>query len=455
MAKCGSPDENPAGGQLKMREAIASVSAAIFFVVMSPSPLLHGLPKVQTCAAIENLGTCDAYVPGVIIGKPGPDQPMRVFGTWPQGPAEKAGICSGDQILAVNGVSTSDNPMTRSLEEIVSDSPTPIRLELKRDSEIKELDVGRVRESTLAELSKQKFALVGGVLSTVIYVPADELPSEIQQFRKFQDRIAARYGFKSADAWYVPRATQRSGLERVLAARQDNTMLGRLGFAASLESYSAGFLGVLLPKSNEVLVDTVVPDSPAYRVGLLPGDQIVEIDGHDTSGLTIDKIGDLLLEPDEQRVIKMKLNRDGSAMMLSVGTRQMKDLMNSDFDPVPSQWSRRSADDYILGIHALFSAKPNRAAVAAVDYPSPAFNVGLHVGDLLLSINGSPIAQIDRQQLNKLLTPAGSAKLFLEFSQLGKRMNLTITPVTYRQALASIGRKPTKFGTAPDTCSEH
>jgi len=436
-----------------VREVILTIGAFVLLSVAAPSPRLFALPAgARPCAAIENLGICDPYVPGVIIGKPAPNQPMTVFGTWPDGPAEKAGICAGDQIIAVNGVSTSDKTTGRLLEQIVSGSPTPVRLEVKRDSEIKDVNVGRVRESTLAELSKEKFALVGGVLTNVIYVPANEPSKEIQQFRRFQDRTASAYGFSLLDGWYVPKATRRREFERVLAARQSNRMAGRLGFAPSPESYSAGFLAVLVPGTNEVLVDTVIPNSPAYRAGLLPGDQILEINAHNTSGLTTENLQELIRKPDERRTMTLRLNRNGSAIMSTVSTFQMIDTMNSDLDPVPSEAGPKSAGDYILGIHALVSQNPNRAIVAALEYPSPAFDAGLHVGDLLLAINGLPMAKLDRQGLDKLLTPAGPAKVTLELSRLGTRINVTITPITYRAALANLGRKPTKVGTVPDSC---
>jgi len=148
-----------------MREAYMAVCVMVGFLVLTPSVQS---PKAQTvdrpCESIEAAGICDPYVPGTIINIPG-NKPITVLGTWPQGPAEKAGICSGDQILAIDGLSTFDNTTTnRLLKQIAADSPSPIRLEVKRGTETKEVDVGRVRESTLAYLSREKFALIGGLL---------------------------------------------------------------------------------------------------------------------------------------------------------------------------------------------------------------------------------------------------------------------------------------------------
>jgi C-terminal processing protease CtpA/Prc len=89
-----------------------------------------------------------------------------------------------------------------------------------------------------------------------------------------------------------------------------------------------------------------------------------------------------------------------------------------------------------------------------VDYPSPAFDAGLHVGDLIISVNGVAIEQIGRQELGQLLSPKKSLEIALGVSRLGKKMTFRVTPVTYRAALASIGRKLTKFGPAPQHCPE-
>jgi C-terminal processing protease CtpA/Prc len=211
---------------------------------------------------------------------------------------------------------------------------------------------------------------------------------------------------------------------------------------------------MLLAKPDEVLVKTVIPDSPAHHAGLLPGDQIVAINGRSTSGLKLNEIRGLLLKPEEPRELDVKVNRNGSLIVLNIGTRKMKELEDTKLDQVPPDADRSSGDNYILGIYALHGGEPREAMVAHVEYPSPAFDAGLHVGDLLLAVNGLPIAQIDRQNLSKLLTPSGPAKVVLEVSRLNNKMSFTLTPVTYRAALASIGRKPTKFGATPQSCPD-
>jgi C-terminal processing protease CtpA/Prc len=396
-------------------------------------------------------GICDPYVPGTIIFKPG-DKPILVLETWPHGPAEKEGICSGDQIAAVNGISTTDQP--RIVKEIFSSSPSPVRLEVRRGAQIIQFDVPRARESTLAMLSEQKFARVGGLIGffgPVVEFPLSERPAEIQAFQKFLDRMFARDGFKRLDGVYVPAATNPSQFDQVEEARQSDQVNALVGFSPP-QSYSGGFRALLL--KNEVLVETVIPDSPAYHAGVLPGDQIVSISGRDTSGLSAKEINQLLSMNAEPKELTSELVRGQSRITVTMALRRTEEIESS----MPIRFIPSAApplpDSYILGIAVFRPERSGEAVVAHVQYPSPAFKAGIHLGDVLLAVNGLPLDRIDASDLSRLLTPSSAQKIVLGISRLNKKMSITLTPVTYRAALASIGRKPTKFGTAPESCPD-
>jgi S1-C subfamily serine protease len=84
---------------------IVIVSGLIAAWVIPRSLLGASKPQgAATCDAPEYFGVCDPYVPGTII-EPSDKKPILVATTWPGGPADKAGICAGDKIVAVNGVS--------------------------------------------------------------------------------------------------------------------------------------------------------------------------------------------------------------------------------------------------------------------------------------------------------------------------------------------------------------
>ncbi len=115
------------------------LTGGVFFQMQGIPPQEYN-PK-QNCEVPEYFGMCDPYVPGVIVS--GQDkQPFRVISTWSMGPAEKAGVCPGDEypsaafyaglhpgdsILAVNG---------HSIEEVTREQLRSM-LSPRKDSEIK------------------------------------------------------------------------------------------------------------------------------------------------------------------------------------------------------------------------------------------------------------------------------------------------------------------------------
>ncbi len=402
---------------------------------------------------IEVAGICDPFVPGTMI-QFRQSKPISVISTWHNGPAENAGVCPGDQILAVNGVSASENTSARMLKEIASDSPSSIHLRLRRGNEEFGFEVPRVRESTLAKLSKQKFMWASGLEGGTRLVPLDETHEELSHLEKFQERIERLQGFQTREGLSVPLGTPDEQLEKLLTLRLSGRIRGWIGIQNNPDSYSAGFSAYLLKDPEEVWVYFVVPGSPAHRAGLFPGDRLVELNGSLLAGLSTEELNALLSKPDERRKMNLKVIRASSVLSLTLEAKKAREFTQSDLTALVPDWGEHSGDDYVLGIHALQAENPREAIVAHVEFPSPAFDAGLHPGDLLIAINGISLKEIERQELGKLLSPNDPSEITLEVSRVGKKMKFRITPVTYRTVLAKIGRKPTKLGAAPQQCPE-
>src|SRR5437764_3309481 len=78
--------------------------------------LLAGFPPVSAqrsgratgeCEAPEYFGVCEPFVPGIILFG-GEDGSYRVSQAWPGGPADRTGVCPGDEVVAIGGISTSN-----------------------------------------------------------------------------------------------------------------------------------------------------------------------------------------------------------------------------------------------------------------------------------------------------------------------------------------------------------
>lgn len=446
-----------------MRSNIRNTVLAVAFTTAFAATLLarqdaHG---ESMCESEELFGICDPFVPGVRIRTLGDMKPILVHSTWPDGPADKAGICAGDQIVAVNEVSALENESDRMTREIVSDAPGPVVLKIRRGADDLEFKVSRVRESALANLSKQKYlrSYSSDRKQHTPLVPLDETREEVDALENIQKRFDAHTGYTRIEGVPVPIGTPREQFKALVGLTSglppSERIGGWVGLPEGPEGYCTGFRALVLKGPSEVVVYLVLPQSPAHRAGVLPGDEVLEVDGHAVSSLKPTELGEMLVTPDRSRQITVTLRRRGSTRRLALVTEGLSDIdARNPLVMLPDRWGRGypSSLDYILGMNVLYAENLGEAVVESLDYPSPAFAAGLHLGDLLLRIDGVPIGKIGRLHLNKILLPSQASGMTLEASRLGRKLNFRLKPITYEEALASIGRKMTKLGPTPQHC---
>ncbi len=434
-------------------------------VICTPcSVVLERSQQAETpreCEGVEAFGICDPFVPGTVISLNKPEV-FLVLSTWPGGPAEKAGICPGDEIVAVNGVSGSGGSSQPMLREIVSHSPTPVRLSVKREGRELIFRVPRVRESTLASLSKRSLmrARDYSMQERPFLVPADQTREELTQLEKFLERLDRRYGFKWEAGLWVPAETPAGNMKLLLSLRAGSDASNRVrdilgGSGPQEDAYSPGFVLVLLDDPREVIIHWLEPDSPARQAGLLPGDELLEVDGRRASALSSEDLSRLFFKAGGPRQIKLQARRGEGRFGVQVQTEPEQSLARAwaSYAPLPLRTRDPAKDEYILGVEVLRAEDPPEAIIADVDYPSPAFEAGLHVGDLLVEINGRPLEEVSRERLAELLSPTGPAETALAVYRLGRRIEFKLRPVTFAQAQATIGRILTRFGPAPPACA--
>jgi regulator of sigma E protease len=164
----------------------------------------------------------------------------------------------------------------------------------------------------------------------------------------------------------------------------------------------------------ETRVGYVLPDGPAAKAGMKPGDRILAINGDKVEGFrgSLDSIME-----------KVVLSR-GDELVFTVerpGVEGTLDL-TSGFHTEDSRWFQRRA------LRQVGIAQAGKVVIAEVNRNSPAEKAGIVKGDELLSVDGQPLFSII--QLSKYLEQAGWKTVTLEVkSAAGDVRNVELTPV--------------------------
>lgn len=176
---------------------------------------------------------------------------------------------------------------------------------------------------------------------------------------------------------------------------------GRLGISVQ-EVNQALAQSFKLPKPAGALVNSVEPDSPAAQAGLKPGDVIVQL-GNDV----IDHSGDLPehvadLQPGTKT--DLKVIRKGEPLTLSVKIGAVKDSAVAQGKGGGEVGGRLG-----LAVRPLTPAERRDSGIdgglVVEDVAGPAARVGIQPGDVILSLNGTPISSAE--QLRSLVSKSG------------------------------------------------
>ncbi len=435
--------------------------AIVALSMLAPCSLLFGqnaAAPAAPCDAPSYFGMCDPYVPGIIAFN-APNGGVEVKTTWPSGPADQAGLCPGDRIVSANSTPTSGLKFMDIIKLIVSDTPKPIDLKIKRGDQNLSFHLARIKETELAALSHEKYTrlpIFPSGADELSIVPSDESPTELQAFQKFELEVGRRNGFKPVGGRWAPIATdegQFQRLEQVLNDPMSSRLAHEVVFVSS--AYQPGFSALLLEHPDQLLAFLIEPGSPAFRAGLLPGDEITEVDGHSVSGLDPGQLADLVMKPDDHaREITLRIRRGTADQTLKIETEKWQDAGYglSLLGIVASQPGRPG--DFALGIQLVNPGNPQEMVVRSVDYPSAAFAAGMHIGDKILAVNGRPAKQISREEMKNILESSSPAPLRIDAMRLDKKIHFQLTPMTEAQAQVSIGRKMTAHGPTSAKCTE-
>lgn len=157
-----------------------------------------------------------------------------------------------------------------------------------------------------------------------------------------------------------------------------------------------------LKKVQGALVSSVEKGSPADRAGLQPGDVIVRIDQQEIKRSTDLPAQVASIKPGTNT--ELEVIRKGTPKTLSVKIGEMKDSKVARGDDAAQDQGRLG-----LAVRPLAKDEQQEAGIVGglvvEDATGPAARSGIQQGDIVLSLNGTPVTNVD--QLRSLASKAG------------------------------------------------
>src|SRR5881394_2347417 len=170
-------------------------------------------------------------------------------------------------------------------------------------------------------------------------------------------------------------------------------------------------VGYPVSESNmTTVVGYIMPDSPAEKVGLQPGDKILEVDGRlVTRFLGMNDSVSWAVVRSEGETVPVKFERDGKVETVQV----------EPYKAETRGWRRKS-------VRQLLILPAETAIIDKVEPNSPAAAAGLRPHDIIRDVNGTPI--FHPAALMDQITKNPNQELSLQVERDGKRLEIRVKP---------------------------
>ena len=201
--------------------------------------------------------------------------------------------------------------------------------------------------------------------------------------------------------------TARPRWQRFVVYLAGPIMNGVLAIAGFTALYMIGY-GIDAVLTDPPVIGVMEPGSPAETAGLLPGDEIVAIDGQPKATWE-DALVAIVVRPD--RALRLRVRRGGDETEFVVQST--------------STSTQRTGQ---IGVSPL-------VRVGQVFAGSPAERAGLKPDDGILSVNGKPVMSFG--DIPALIASAPKGPLVLQIWRQGKIFEITITPENGRLGIAN------------------
>src|SRR5881398_2308068 len=177
------------------------------------------------------------------------------------------------------------------------------------------------------------------------------------------------------------------------------------------------------------VVGYIMPDSPAEKVGLRPGDKILEVDGKRvTRFLGMNDSVSWAVVRSEGETVPVKFERDGQVQTVQV----------EPYKAETRGWRRKSVRQFLI-------LPAETAIIDKVEPDTPAAAAGLRSGDIIRGFNNTPI--YNPIALLEYISKHPSDELVLHVERGGERFEVPVKPTL----LPTNGEKKPRIGIQWDT----
>ena len=180
------------------------------------------------------------------------------------------------------------------------------------------------------------------------------------------------------------------GIGFAIPIKRVNESLSRIFTPEFLEGNWFG--AAIRPGSNPLTVESVEPDSPAARAGMVAGDQIATINNH--SPRSFIEFATRLLNLGRKRAVKLQFRRKGELVACTVKLIPEKAYFNSGLIRDKTGATLEELTPKVA--KALGYNSTNGLVVSQVDDDSPADKAGLTTGVVVVAVDGQEVNGIVR-----------------------------------------------------------
>jgi|Deesub1362B_J571_1020462.scaffolds.fasta_scaffold02214_3 serine protease Do len=203
--------------------------------------------------------------------------------------------------------------------------------------------------------------------------------------------IATRSGFYEGYGFAIPINLAKTVMEDLI--RKGKVERAYLGVAMlPMDAKKAKAYGMEKPRG--VFIDSILPDGPAGKAGILPEDIMLEIDGREVD--RPNQVQAIIAQKKPGQEVHIKLWRNGKELEVAVvlGEREYR---SATFARTPPE---EKEETKTLGLEVRDLSRKERkelrineggVRVERVKYFSAAFDAGLLKGDVILELNGQPV----------------------------------------------------------------